>query len=459
MGAFNDLARNTTLAPNGRYIAKSKVKEDALLASTQIWKGGLIITIDYEGVQYVKITDGKSKFSDLARVGEGTGPGGDVGGVQYTSAEKSKLSGIAAGATANSTDANLKNRTNHTGTQPSTTISDFTEAVQDAVAGLLGAGSNVILTYNDATNSLSISATGAGGTGLDAEQVRDAIGVAMVGIGNIAVTVNDAADTITITTTATQNSTDAALRDRSTHTGTQTLETIVETAGLKILTAAERIKLAGIAAGATVNDTDANLRNRTNHTGTQTADTITDGTTNKTYTATEKTKLSGVATGATANSTDAQLRDRSTHTGTQSVATLSDFTEAVQDAVASLLGAGSNITLNYNDAANTLSITAVGDGTGMDPEAVRDAIGVALVGVGNIAITVNDALDTITISTTATQNSTDAQLRDRSLHTGTQTAATISDFQATVDANATLAALQAQIITLQNESFINALIF
>lgn len=40
----------------------------------------------------------------------------------YTTAEKSKLSGIASGATANSTDATLLNRANHTGTQSYTTI-------------------------------------------------------------------------------------------------------------------------------------------------------------------------------------------------------------------------------------------------------------------------------------------------------------------------------------------------
>ena len=40
----------------------------------------------------------------------------------YTTAEKSKLSGIASGATANDTDANLKNRANHIGSQAISTI-------------------------------------------------------------------------------------------------------------------------------------------------------------------------------------------------------------------------------------------------------------------------------------------------------------------------------------------------
>lgn len=55
----------------------------------------------------------------------------------FTSTEKTKLAGIATGATANDTDANLKNRANHTGTQASTTISDFTTAVDARItAGL-----------------------------------------------------------------------------------------------------------------------------------------------------------------------------------------------------------------------------------------------------------------------------------------------------------------------------------
>lgn len=52
--------------------------------------------------------------------------------VAYTQAEKTKLAGIATGATANDTDANLKNRANHTGTQLASTISDFNTAVVNA---------------------------------------------------------------------------------------------------------------------------------------------------------------------------------------------------------------------------------------------------------------------------------------------------------------------------------------
>jgi hypothetical protein len=61
----------------------------------------------------------------------------------YSTAEKSKLAGIASGATANDTDANLKNRANHTGTQPYTTITGLGDAANKntgTTAGTLAAG-------------------------------------------------------------------------------------------------------------------------------------------------------------------------------------------------------------------------------------------------------------------------------------------------------------------------------
>lgn len=49
-------------------------------------------------------------------------------------------------------------------TLASTDLTDFTEATQDVVGGLLVAGSNVTLNYNDPANTLTINASLAGGT-------------------------------------------------------------------------------------------------------------------------------------------------------------------------------------------------------------------------------------------------------------------------------------------------------
>ena len=64
----------------------------------------------------------------------------------FTTAQETKLSGIATGATANDTDANLKNRANHTGTQAASTISDFNSAARAQVEAELIAGTNITIT-------------------------------------------------------------------------------------------------------------------------------------------------------------------------------------------------------------------------------------------------------------------------------------------------------------------------
>ena len=57
----------------------------------------------------------------------------------FLGTERTKLAGIATGATVNSPDATLLARANHTGTQVSSTISDFTAAVQALIATTVGA--------------------------------------------------------------------------------------------------------------------------------------------------------------------------------------------------------------------------------------------------------------------------------------------------------------------------------
>ncbi len=62
---------------------------------------------------------------------------------QFTATEKTKLSGVASGATANDTDANLKNRANHTGTQTASTISDFSTAADARITAQKGAANGL----------------------------------------------------------------------------------------------------------------------------------------------------------------------------------------------------------------------------------------------------------------------------------------------------------------------------
>lgn len=63
----------------------------------------------------------------------------------FTDAEKTKLTGIATGATVNATDAQLRDRATHTGTQLASTITDFAAMVLAGVlTGLSLASSSVI---------------------------------------------------------------------------------------------------------------------------------------------------------------------------------------------------------------------------------------------------------------------------------------------------------------------------
>lgn len=72
-------------------------------------------------------------------------------------------------------------------------ISDFTEAVQDAVGAMLVSGGTLTLSYDDNAGTVTIT-----GTGTDAESVRDTIGAAIVGVNGVGVAINDALDTITL---------------------------------------------------------------------------------------------------------------------------------------------------------------------------------------------------------------------------------------------------------------------
>lgn len=113
------------------------------------------------------------------------------------SAFGSTLVGAADAATARGTlgisDAFILDRANHTGTQGSATISDFAEAVDDRVASLLTAGANITISYNDATNTLQISAAGAGGGATLADGNYGDVTVS--GTGSV-ITINNASVTL-----------------------------------------------------------------------------------------------------------------------------------------------------------------------------------------------------------------------------------------------------------------------
>lgn len=170
----------------------------------------------------------------------------------YTNADLAKLAGIAELSTKNSTDAQLRDRASHTGAQAIATVTGLQTAL-DAKA----LNSH---THAGATNAAAGFMSAADKAKLDG-----------------------------IAASATVNATDEALRARASHTGTQTIATIeglqlalgdkvdvVAGKGLSSadFTTAEKAKLGGIAASATANASDAELRARASHTGTQAVSTV-----------------------------------------------------------------------------------------------------------------------------------------------------------------------------------------
>ena len=308
-------------------------------------------------------------------------------------ADKIKLNSIAAGATVNNADAVLIARANHTGVQPSSSISDLAEAIDDRVSALLVAGTNVSLVYNDGTGTLTINASGGGGgsgANLTASLAPTQIVVASDTGTDATLPATDGVNAglflpaektklAAIAVGATVNSPDAALLARSNHTGSQASTTISD-----FSEAVDDRVAALIVPGANVTVTYNDAANTltiaatgggggaTNLSATPTATQITvasdtgadavlpaaDGSNAGLFLPAEKTKLAGIAAGATVNASDATLLARGNHTGTQASTTISDFGEAVDDRVNTLLQAGPNVSLTYNDVANILTIAA-----------------------------------------------------------------------------------------------------
>jgi hypothetical protein len=126
---------------------------------------------------------------------------------QYSATEKTKLAGIATAATANSSDATLLARANHTGTQAESTV---TNLVTDLAAKepAITAGTTAQYYRGDKTMQT-----------LNQDAVPD-------GTTNKAYTATDKTKLAGVATGATANSADATLLARANHTGTQTASTI-----------------------------------------------------------------------------------------------------------------------------------------------------------------------------------------------------------------------------------------
>jgi hypothetical protein len=317
-------------------------------------------------------------------------------------ADKTKLNGVATGATANSSDATLLNRANHTGTQSAGTITGLaTVATTGAYADLTGKPTIPTLT-SQLTNDSGFLTTNAvtsvaGKTGVVTLVKAD------VGLGNVDNT-SDANKPISTATQTALNAKENTITAGTTsqyYRGDKTFQTLDKTA---------------VGLGNVDNTSDAN---KPVSTATQTAlnakqDTLISGTniktingnsilgsgnlsisggggaTNLAYTASatngivtsdtgtsatipagsttnaslmlpaDKSKLDGIATGATANSTDAFLLSRANHTGSQAISTVAGLQTALDGKEPSITAGTTSQYYRGDKTFQTLDKSAVG---------------------------------------------------------------------------------------------------
>ena len=111
-------------------VSTAGVKSTGTLESTgNLTVGG---TLTLGGTAISSLEDGATADQTGAEIK--TAYEGEADTNAFTDADRDKLDAIAPSATANDTDANLKNRANHTGTQAASTISDFDTEVANNTA-------------------------------------------------------------------------------------------------------------------------------------------------------------------------------------------------------------------------------------------------------------------------------------------------------------------------------------
>lgn len=304
-------------AVNSLYSGLAASKQDTLVSGTNIktingttvlGSGDITISAGATNLTTTQSATNVVVNSDTgtdATIPLGNGTNAGVSLNDYTTAEKNKLSGIATGATANSSDAALLNRSNHTGTQLASTISDLQTAITN----------NTAVLANTAKNSYP--------TG-DAAKV-----------GFITITQAVNLDTIESDTVANN-----AKVSNATHTGDVT--------GSTALTITDNIVSNAKLSDMAVNTIKGRITAGTGDPEDLTAANI------RTITETETTTQ--------LNTRDTNNRNRSNHTGTQLSSTISDLQETVEDIIGTKVIAGTNVTISYNDTTGETTINSTGGG-------------------------------------------------------------------------------------------------
>lgn len=183
-----------------------------------------VIAFDSADSLYKNITLGITDISGLSTTLDNKQPMATVltnTTASFTTAQETKLSGIATGATANSTDAQLRDRSTHTGTQLAATISDFVSTVRGTVltglslvtGGVITATDSVLIALGKLQNQITALVSGKQDTLVSGTNIKTIEGQSLLGAGNIDISksdvglsnVDDTSDLNKPVSTATQN--------------------------------------------------------------------------------------------------------------------------------------------------------------------------------------------------------------------------------------------------------------
>ncbi len=194
-------------------------------------------------------------------------------------ADKTKLVGIAENATANATDAQLRDRSTHTGTQAISTVSGLQSAL-DGKEATIASGTTAQYRRGDKTwqdFAAAVRASVLTGLSLATNAAVTASDTVLSAIGKLQKQFSDHFANTSNPHSVTAAQVGATPAAHAGSGGAAHANATTSVAGF--MSAVDKVKLDGVATGATANQTDAHLLNRANHTGTQAQSTVTDLTT------------------------------------------------------------------------------------------------------------------------------------------------------------------------------------